>query len=322
MSFFFPQGTFFSLNLLTTSLDSFQEAESVTSDNISNANTPGASTQQVDFTEGPPIVGSPGASTHTTGTFGEGVIIAQIERVHSDAFDALFRGASSSASFFNQEQQQLQAVQSTIADPTSGIGTTFNAFQTAVTQLVGSASNGATQASATNVLTNAQSLATSLNAAGNAIIAQKAQLLSQGATLVTQTNKILDQIAALNGQIRASTAVGDSPNTFKDQRDNLIDQLSQLISTQTSIQADGSTLVAVNGQALVNDTIAYHLAPPVVGTAANGTPTFKIDFATTPPTAANVPGIPLGSGQLGALQDLYNNKIAVYGQQLDQFASA
>jgi flagellar hook-associated protein FlgK len=71
----------------------------------------------------------------------------------------------------------------------------------------------------------------------------------------------------------------------------------------------------------VNDTVAYHLAPPVIGTATNGAPTFKIDFATTPPAAATAAGIPLGSGQLAALQDLYNNKLTPYMQQLDQFAS-
>ncbi|HET9029743.1 MAG TPA: flagellar basal body rod C-terminal domain-containing protein, partial [Candidatus Aquilonibacter sp.] len=118
------------------------------------------------------------------------------------------------------------------------------------------------------------------------------------------------------------TAVGDSPNTFADQRDYLIDQLSQYLSTQTSIQSDGSTLVTVNGQALVNDTVAYHLASPVVGQASNGQPTFKVDFATTPPAPSTQAGVPLGSGQLAALQDLYNNKLAVYGNQLDQFASS
>jgi len=173
-----------------------------------------------------------------------------------------------------------------------------------------------------NVLAKAQALSLALNNAANSVTSQKAQVMQQGSVLVQKVNGILDQIGALNQQIRASTAVGDNPNTFKDQRDHLIDQLSQYISTQTSIQPDGSTLVTVNGQALVNDAVVYHIAAPVVGTAANGTPAFKIDFATNPPAAANAPGIPLGSGQLAALQDLYNNKLTAYGNQLDSFASA
>ena len=322
MSFFFPQGTFFGIDAMTTSLQSFSVAENVTADNLGNVNTPGASRQQVDFNEATPIVGSPFMSTHTYGTVGEGAIVGQIQRIHSDAYDALFRGASSSQNYFAAQQQSLQAVQSTLGDPNAGINAQYSNFQTAIAQLVAQGPSGQSTAVRQNVLTQAQALATSLNTAASAITTQKAQTLQQGASLVTAVNGILDQIAALNGQIRASTAVGDSPNTFTDQRDHLIDQLSQYLSTQTSIQSDGSTLVSVNGQALVTDTVAYHLAPPVVGQAANGTPTFKVDFATTPSAAATQPGIPLGSGQLGALQDLYNNKLSVYGTQLDQFASS
>ncbi|HET9028953.1 MAG TPA: flagellar basal body protein, partial [Candidatus Aquilonibacter sp.] len=80
MSSFFPQGTFFGLDLMSTSLQSFSVAENVTSDNISNVNTPGASRQQVDLNEAQPIVGSPFMSTHVRGTAGEGAVVSQIAR--------------------------------------------------------------------------------------------------------------------------------------------------------------------------------------------------------------------------------------------------
>ncbi len=323
MSSFFPQSTFFGLDFMATSLQSFSVAENVVSDNIANVNTPGASRQQVVLTEGQPIVGSPFMSTHVLGTAGEGAIVSQIQRINSDAYNAMFRGASSSQNYYSTEQTVLQAIQSQLGAPNSGVGTQYAAFQAAIAQLVSQAGSGnSSTAASQNVLQTAQSLASALGNASQSVTTQEQSVLQQGGTLVTTVNGILDKIAALNGQIRASTAVGDSPNTFADQRDHLIDQLSQYLGTQTSIQSDGSTLVTVNGQALVNDTQVYHLAAPVIGTASNGTPTFKIDFATSPPTAANVPGIPLGSGQLAALQDVYNNKLVSYGTQLDQFASS
>lgn len=322
MSSFFPQSTFFGIDLMGSALQSFSVAENVTSDNIANVNTPGASRQQAILTEQTPLVGPPFMATHVPGTAGQGAIVEQIQRIHSNAYDAMFRGASSSQYFYQTEQQLLQGVQAQLGDPNAGIGTQYAAFQSAIAQLVSQAGSGNPAASRANVLSAAQALASSLSNASSSITTAESQTLQQGASLVTKVNGILDQIAALNGQIRASTAVGDSPNTFSDQRDYLIDQLSQYVSTQTSIQNDGSTLVTVNGQALVNDTIAYHLANPVVGQASNGTPTFKVDFATTPAAAPNAPGIPLGSGQLAALQDIYNNKLAAYGTQLDQFASS
>jgi flagellar hook-associated protein 1 FlgK len=323
VAYFAPQGTFFGLGLMSTSLDAFQYAENITSDNISNVNTPGASRQSVILTEAPPIVGTIGFPAHVSGTAGDGVIVSTVQRIHSNSYDQLFRGASSSQNFYQTEQNTLNAVQSSLGDPNSGINAQYTAFQAAINQLVNQGSSGQSIAVNANVLAQAQALASSLNTAASTVTQQEAQVTQQAGTIVSTVNGILDQIAALNGQIRASTAAGDSPNTYADQRDNLIDQLSQYISTQTSIQPDGSTLVSVNGQALVNDTVAYHLSQPVVGTASNGAPLFKIDFTSTPPpNASNDAGIPLGSGQLAALADLYNNKLAVYGTQLDQFASS
>jgi flagellar hook-associated protein 1 len=321
MSSFFPQSTFFGLDLMSTSLQSFSVAENVTGDNISNVDTPGATQQTAVLTEAPPIVGSPFMSTNVPGTAGEGVIVSQIQRVNVQAYDELFRGASSSENYYNTEEQILTSVQSQLGDPDAGVSTAFTNFQTAVTQLDNAAASGDTQSAAAGVLTSAQSLAQALGDSSTAISSAMNQTVQQGTTIVQTVNGLLDQIASLNGQIRASTAVGDNPNTFEDERDYDIDQLSQYISTQTSIQPDGSALVMVNGQALVNDTVAYHLAAPVIGTSSNGAQSFNVYFATNPPQSPSSASIPLGSGQLAALQDLYNNKLSNYNSQLNQFAS-
>jgi flagellar hook-associated protein 1 FlgK len=304
------------------SLSAFQYAENITADDIANVNTPGASQQQVVLTEASPIAGSPGYPTGVQGTSGDGVVVSMVQRIHSNSYDSLFRGASSSQNYFQTQQQTLNAVQESFGDPTSGISAQFTAFQSAINQLAGQGATGQSTAVNANVITQAQALASSLNSASSTITQQEASVTQQASTIVSTVNGLLDQVASLNGQIRAATAAGDSPNTYEDQRDNDIDQLSQYLSTSTSIQADGSALVSVNGQALVNDTVAYHLATPTIGTASNGAATFKINFDTTPAAAASAAGIPLGSGQLAALADLYNNKLSVYGTQLDQFASS
>ncbi len=315
-------GSFFGLGVMSNAMDTFQEGADITSDNIANMNTTGASRQVVNITEAPAISGSPFASAHISGgTFGGGSIVADVQRIHDNSYDALFRGATGSSNYFTTQQNQLQALQSAFGEPNNGISSYFTAFQTAISQLVSQTGTNA-PASRANVLSAAQALTQALNTASTAISQQKSQVGQQATTAVSTVNGILDQIAALNGQIRASTAVGDSPNTTLDQRDALIDQLSTYISTQTAVQKDGSVLVSVGGQALVNDTVAYHLAAPVLGTAANGTPTFKIDFQSSPPAAANAPGVELGTGQLAGLADLYNNKLTSYGQQLDSFASS
>ena len=160
-----------------------------------------------------------------------------------------------------------------------------------------------------------------ISTTGNGIQSQESQVMNQTSALISTVNGLLTQIAQLNGQIRAETAAGEQPNTYKDERDNDIDQLSQYLSVQTNLQPNGSALVTVNGLALVNNTVAYTLATPVIGTAANGTTQMKIGF-TNDPNPLNPSPIPLGQGQLAGLVDLYNNKLSVYAQQLNSFTNA
>jgi len=321
MSSFFPQSTFFGLDLMSTSLDAFTVAENVTGNNIANVDTPGATQQVAVLTEAPAVDDSPFYSANIPGTAGEGVVVSQVQRINTEAYDDLFRGATASENYYTTEQTILDSVQSQLGDPDAGVSTAFTNFQTALTSLVNASATGSTESSATSVLSSAQALAQALNNSSTAITSAQNQALTQGATIVQTINGLTTQIASLNGQIRASTAVGDNPNTLEDERDYDIDQLSQYISTQTSVQSDGSVLVTVNGQALVNDTVSYNLAAPVVGTSANGTQSFNVYFATTPSQPTSAPSIPLGSGQLAALQDLYNNKLGSYETQLNQFAS-
>jgi flagellar hook-associated protein 1 FlgK len=312
--------SFFSFNTIGNALAAYQEAENVTADNIANVSTPGASQQVADITEAPPISASPFYQAHigSPGTQGEGVMVSQITRIHQNSYDGLFRGASSSQYFFTSEQQQLSNVQTNFGEPNNGVNSAYSALQTAVTS---AAANSTSQASRQGVLSAAQTFATSLNTASTAITQQQTSDIAQGTSYVAQANTLIDQIASLNGQIRSLSAVGDSPNTYLDQRDYAIDQLSQIVPTQTVLQPNGSALVSVNGRPLVSDTVTYHLAAPVVANSSNGVGTLVVGF-TSDPNPSNPTAIPLVSGELGAVTDLYNNKLAPYGQQLDNFASS
>jgi flagellar hook-associated protein 1 FlgK len=312
--------SFFAFNVIGNALNAYQEAENVTADNIANVSTPGASQQSAVVSEAVPISGSPFYSAHigTPGTQGEGAMVSQITRIHQDSYDALFRGASSSQYYYTNEQQQLANVQSNFGEPNNGINSAYAALQTAVTQAAPQPGQLATRNS---VLSAAQTFTAALNSASAAITQQKTSDMQQGASYVTQANTYIDQIATLNGQIRALSAAGDNPNTYLDERDYAIDQLAQIVPTTTVLQPNGSALVSVDGQPLVSDTVAYHLAAPVVGTASNGAPSLVVGFANDP-NPSNPKPLGLVSGQLGAVVDLYNNKLAPYGQQLDDFASS
>jgi flagellar hook-associated protein 1 FlgK len=311
--------SFFGLNVIGSAVDAFQQAANTTSDNIANVNTPGASRQIVNLNQAAPIAGSPGYATWSgPGTKGDGVIVDSITRIHQDSYDSLFRGASGSQSYFDVQQQQLSAIQSSFGEPANGVNKAFTDLQTAISQL-GSNPGGTSERQGVIAASNA--FVAALNRVGSAIQSSQATVIGQAGLIVNQANSLIDKIAALNGQIRASKAVGDNPNTYQDQRDLYVDQLSKLLSTQTAVQANGSALVTVAGRALVNDTQVYHLASPVVGTDASGNPTLVIGLQGDPNPSNPVP-VQLGSGQLAGYVDVYNKNLTPYGRKLDAFANA
>src|ERR1700678_2826016 len=100
--------SFLGMNIAGSALETFQEAENVTAQNIANVQTPGASRQVVNIGQLPPIDGSsfmPG--TVNPGTQGTGVLVSSITRIHQDSYDALFRGATSSENFYSTESSVL-----------------------------------------------------------------------------------------------------------------------------------------------------------------------------------------------------------------------
>ena len=311
--------SFFGLNVIGSALDAFQQASNTTSNNIANVNTPGASRQSANLAAAAPIVGTPGYGAWTgPGTQGSGVVVDSITRIHQDSYDGLFRGASSAQSYYEVEQQQLQAIQSSFGEPTNGINKAFTDLQTAISQL---ASNPGGASERQSVISASQTFVATLNRVGGALQEAQATVLGQAGAVVDQANTLIDKIAALNGQIRASKAVGDNPNTYQDQRDLAVDQLSKLLSTQTAVQGNGSTLVTVGGRALINDTQAYHLAKPVVGIDASGNAVLVIGIEGDA-NPANPQPVLLGSGQLAGYADVYNAKLTPYARKLDAFAGA
>jgi len=311
--------SFFGLSVAGSALAAYQEAENVTSNNISNVNTPGASRQQSVLTPNAPVTGTIGFPTLTSpGTLGDGVLLSLIQRVHDDSYDSLYRNATSSQYYYSVQQSQLTSTQSLLAEPQGGINDTYTAFMQSIQQLQANPSDPATRS---GVISSAQSLVSSISTTGNGLTQQMSSVVNQTSALISTVNGLLQNIAQLNGQIRAETAAGEQPNTYKDERDQDIDQLSQYLSVQTNLQPNGSALVTVNGLALVNDTVAYTLATPVIGTQANGQTQLKIGF-TNDPNPLNPSAIPLGQGQLAGLVDLYNNKLSIYQQQLNSFTNA
>jgi len=241
-------------DLLSTSVSgllAFQQALDVTSNNISNADTPGYDVETTNFQE------EPGQETGA-GYVGSGVDVQSITRAYDAYLAQQVNSTQSSYSSSNTLATQAAQVDNMLSDSSTGLTATLqsfvNALQTAATT---PSSTAARQA----LLSAGQALAQQIQTYSSQLSQDSSQVESQLSSDVNEVNTLSTNIATLNQQIAAASSNGATPNALLDQRDQLINQLSQYVSVQTASQGNNEVNVYIgNGQALVTGGSAQTMA--------------------------------------------------------------
>src|SRR5262249_2365624 len=139
-------------DVLSTSVSgllAFQRALDITSNNISNAATPGYSRQNVNFT---PLPGQPTAS----GYIGSGVSVESVTRSYDELLAGQVRSSQSGYSSFNTYATQAAQIDNMLSDSSTGLTASLQAFVNAL-QTVASSPSSTAQRQA--LLSQAQALA-------------------------------------------------------------------------------------------------------------------------------------------------------------------
>jgi flagellar hook-associated protein 1 FlgK len=232
-----------SLNIALQSMQVEQGAIETTSNNIANVNTTGYARQRPNIAENPPIqIGNL--------TFGSGVQLQSVSSLRDSVLDLRV----------NQETQ-LQGSLAAFLSGGSQIQQLFNqaggtGLQTQLTSFFNSLSALAANPSDVNtregVLTASQSLASAFNQTSASLTTLQQNTDLSVAQSVGQINTLTQQIAAVNTQVSAATSAGQNAGPFIDQRQQLINQLSNLVDVQEIDAGNNSlTLTTSNGSALV-----------------------------------------------------------------------
>jgi len=239
------------LSTSVTGLLAFQQALDVTSNNVANSATPGYSVERVNLTEQP-------SQPSGIGYIGSGVQVQSITRSYDEALAGQVRSSQSSYSSFNTLANYATQVDNMLSATGTGLTASLQSFANALQNV---ANSPASTAQRQALLSQAQSLTEQLQSYDSQLAQYQSNVNAQIGTTVTQINSIANSIAALNLQIAAGLAgTGQTPNGLMDQRDNLIDQLSQYVSVNTVTQSDGEMNVYIgNGQVLVNSGSAQQL---------------------------------------------------------------
>lgn len=288
-------------------LNIYSVASEVTGENIANVNTPGYSRQRVVLESAPP-------TTANGFPLGTGVKISAIARYYDGLLQKQLVNAQTTQGYDTTKSSVLQQVEPAFNEVSNdGLGAAitnfFGAWQDLTLNPAGSAERQAVL-SRTQILTdNFKSVSTTLTDAAN----------TQNDSLVPLTDSInatLKNIATLNGQIKTTELVSGNANETRDQRDQLIRDLSQQIGITATENSDGTTDVnyADGGAALVAGSTSGAFSLDKTNPAS-----FVVQL--TPAGGAAAASVAPATGQLGATVALRDTIIPGYLAKVDALAN-
>ena len=229
-----------------------QQAISVTSHNIANVNTPGYSRQELAMSTNVP-------SDSEIGPMGNGVSPDAIERIYDRFINAQINNESQELGRWDAQKNAVESLEM-IFNETYGYGLSeamseyWNAWQALTINPAGSAERQV-------LVTRAQILTSTFNKLDSdlTLSQQDLDLTIQGT--ITDINRLSAQLADLNQKIVASEIGTQNANDYRDRRDLVLKELSELIDLNAFEDANGNVSVLnASGRPLVSGTASWQLS--------------------------------------------------------------
>lgn len=249
-----------------TGILSHQAALNTTGNNITNANTPGYSRQEVLFET------QEGQRTGA-GTIGSGVNVADIRRL---ANEYLVQQVREDSTLYGEQQalnSELSRLDNLLGGQNTGLSNALNNF---FASLQNAAEDPTSLPQRQLVLSEAQQVVNRFQALNQEFIQQRESIKTQMQQGVKDANTLLKSIAELNLAISESPGIaqGQMPNELLDKRDEKLRQLSELVSIKVT-PTDGSqvNVSLSNGLSLVVGSNASTL-----GTRENAEDPTRLEF--------------------------------------------
>lgn len=294
-----------SLMIGQTALAASQVAIQVTGNNLANAATPGYHRQRVELT---PVSGY----RYGTSFLGRGVQVQDIRRMLDPALQARLRDSLGQEASADIERQVLDQIESmtnelTGTDLSSELGKFFNAFSEL-------ANNPASTVTRSSVLEQGASLASFMRTLRADLGQIQTRLNQQLSVNVERADSLLDQVANLNQAIVLSEAGSPENGSLRDQRDVLVDELSQLLDVTVVEQSSGVADILVGSQPVVLGTKSRGLE--LRTRTVNGEEQVQVVVSTSQEVLAN------GGGRIGAIVEQRDGTAQDVIEDLDSLASS
>ncbi|MBU9711765.1 flagellar hook-associated protein FlgK [Evansella tamaricis] len=230
------KSTFHGLETFRRAINTQQTAIQTTGHNIANANTPGYSRQRVNLTPTEAFPSPAFNKPMIPGQIGSGVQAGEVQRIRQAFLDTQYRGENNKLGYWKQQHQALVKMEDIMNEPTeNGIANMMDKFWQSLQDLsVHPEDAGARSV----VLQNGVALADTFNYTYNSLLAVQHDQKSQIEVQQNNINSLLRQINNINKQIAAVEPHGYLSNDLYDQRDLLVDELSNYMNI--SVEQVGS----------------------------------------------------------------------------------
>jgi flagellar hook-associated protein 1 FlgK len=285
-----------------------------TGENISNVSTPGYSIET-------PVYSETGGTYTGSGYLPMGVSTTTVQRQYSQYLATQLNNAQSSSSALSAYNAMISQLNNLVGSPTSGIASAITGYFTGLQNVANDASSVSTRQTA---ISDAQTLANQINAAGEQYDQLRASVNTQLSDAVTNINTYTAQIASLNTQITAASAQGQTPNQLLDQRDQAVANLSQLVGVSVVQNNGGYSVFMANGQPLVSAGNSFNL-----GTATSSTDPTELSVqylgqagAKPTPTPQTLSDTSVSGGTLGGLLQFRSQTLDPAEAQLGAIATS
>lgn len=294
-----------------TGLNAVSRAAEVVSSNVSNAMTEGYARREIDLSS--QIIGSSGAGVTVTGISRDTDPVIIAERRIADGEVGLGEARSDFLETYTSAMGQ--------ADEESSI---TGQLITLETSLIEAASRPESEANLTEVLQSAQDLANTINAAADTLTDARMSADADIGSTVESLNMYLQQVVDLNVAIQKSVSTGNDPNSLMDQRQTIIDQISEIVPVKEIAQDNNMVGLYTTGGAVLVDSSAA-----VFGFTSTPTidPAMTVDSGVLSGLTLNGKDIstdassgPISGGKLSGLFEVRDELIPEAQTQLDAIA--
>lgn len=229
--------TFMGLETARRGMFTQQSALYVTGHNISNANTLGYSRQRVNFQPTTPFPGKGLNRPYLPGQMGTGVEAGSIQRIRDNFVDTRFRSEYNKLGYYGSRSDALTRMEDVLNEPTpEGLSAAMDKFWNTLQTL---GTNPSESGARESVLAQGNGLADTFNYLSSSLTAIRDDLKQSISVSVDKINTLLSQINEINKQIGQVEPHGDLPNDLYDERDRLVEELSELVNVKVSRQQSG-----------------------------------------------------------------------------------